>query len=152
MLLTALGHVCRSAMSGGEALAEAARFQPDVVICDIGLPDISGYEVARALRSRHGSRMYLAALTGWAQSADRARSFAAGFDQHLIKPASGRVLHAVIAASTWNIAIGTGEFPIVDSSDENPPAPDALLTSSDELPDELPRSSDDCPRGRPHRA
>ena len=57
MLLSALGHVCSSAMSGEEALAEAVRFQPNVVICDIGLPDISGYEVARALRTRHGSRI-----------------------------------------------------------------------------------------------
>ena len=121
MLLSALGHVCSSAMSGEEALAEAARFQPDVVICDIGLPDISGYEVARALRSRHGPRLYLAALTGWVQPADRARSFAAGFDQHLIKPASGLVLNAVIAASTRGvIAIGTGEFPIVDAGPDEP--------------------------------
>lgn len=114
MLLSALGHVCRAAMSGQEAIAEAERFGPDVVICDIGLPDLSGYEVARALRSRHGAALYLAALTGWAQPVDRARSFAAGFDQYLIKPADGQVLRAVMKASIRRIAIGTTELPVLE--------------------------------------
>src|ERR1043166_6001432 len=81
LLLAALGHACCPATTGTQALAEAENFRPDVVICDIGLPDITGYEVARTLRTRHGSLLYLAALTGWDQPADRARALAAGFDQ-----------------------------------------------------------------------
>jgi DNA-binding response OmpR family regulator len=87
------------AITGTHALAEVERFRPDVVICDIGLPDISGYEVARALRTRHGSLLYLAALTGRDQPADRARALAAGFDQHLVKPANLEALRAVMMAS-----------------------------------------------------
>lgn len=99
MLLSALGHTCCPAVSGEHALAEVERFHPDVVICDIGLPDISGYEVAQVIRKRYGRKLYLAALTGWNQPADRARSFAAGFDLHLVKPANAKVLREVMAAS-----------------------------------------------------
>ena len=116
LLLSALGHECRPAVTGENALAEVERFHPDVVICDIGLPDISGYDIARTLRSRHGSALYLAALTGWDQPAARARALAAGFDEHLIKPASARALRAVMAASLQRsvlIALGTGEHSTV---------------------------------------
>src|SRR5256885_16795084 len=92
LLLSALGYQCCPATTGTQALAEAENFRPDVVICDIGLPDISGYEVARTLRNRYGSPLYLAALTGWDQPADRARALAAGFDQHLVKPANLKAL------------------------------------------------------------
>jgi CheY-like chemotaxis protein len=96
MLLTLLGHQARAVTTGKQALVEVERWQPDIVICDIGLPDISGYEIARTIRSRHGTRMYLAALTGWAQPVDRVRAFAAGFDQHLVKPASAEHMQAVM--------------------------------------------------------
>jgi DNA-binding response OmpR family regulator len=114
MLLSALGYECCSAVTGENALAEVERFQPDVVICDIGLPDISGYDIARTLRSRHGSSLYLAALTGWDQPAARARALAAGFDEHLIKPANVRALRGVMVASLQRrvmLALGTGEYP-----------------------------------------
>lgn len=114
MLLSALGHVCSPVMSGEDALVEALRFDPHVVICDIGLPGISGYDVARTLRIRRGAQLYLAALTGWDQPADRARSFAAGFDQHVIKPASGQALRAIISASLRRLAIGTDQFDVVE--------------------------------------
>jgi DNA-binding response OmpR family regulator len=116
MLLSALGYECRPAVTGENALAEVERFHPDVVICDIGLPDISGYDIARTLRSRHGSSLYLAALTGWDQPSARARALAAGFDEHLIKPANARALRAVMAASQQRrvlLALGTGEYPTV---------------------------------------
>ena len=62
-------------------------FRPDVVILDIGLPDMSGYEVARALRTRvETESAVLVALTGWGTAEDQARAMDAGFDQHLIKP------------------------------------------------------------------
>ena len=87
MLLTLYGHDCRTACTGQAALAEADAFDPDIAILDIGLPDISGYEVARALRARPGQRrIYLAAVTGWGQPHDRLQAFAAGFDQHVLKP------------------------------------------------------------------
>lgn len=113
MLLSALGYECRAAVTGENALAEVERFHPDVVICDIGLPDISGYDIARTLRSRHGSALYLAALTGWDQPAARARALAAGFDEHLIKPANAQALRAVMLASQTRVvlAYGTGEYP-----------------------------------------
>ena len=99
LLLCALGHDAYAATTGNAALAEVERLHPDVVICDIGLPDISGYELAHVLRIRHGAGLYLAALTGWDQPADRARALAAGFDQHVVKPANVTVLRGVIAAS-----------------------------------------------------
>ena len=114
MLLSALGYECRPAVTGEAALAEVERFHPEVVICDIGLPDISGYEIARTLRSRHGSSLYLAALTGWDQPSARARALAAGFDEHLVKPANARALRAVMVASLQRrslLAVGTGDYP-----------------------------------------
>jgi PAS domain S-box-containing protein len=70
---------------GADALRDFARIDPDVAILDIGMPRITGYDVARTLRAR-GVRVPLVALTGWSQEADRQRAFAAGFDHHLVKP------------------------------------------------------------------
>lgn len=99
MLFTRLGHLCRCAISGEHALDEAKVFLPDIVILDIGLPDLSGYDVARTLRQRHGAGIYLAALTGWGQPEDRRRAIEAGFDQHIVKPATAQVLCELIAAA-----------------------------------------------------
>lgn len=100
MLLTLLGQDCRTAETGARALAEAAEFDPDIVLLDIGLPDISGYEVARELRARpNGQRMYLAAVTGWGAPVDRARAFEAGFDQHVLKPTNKITLEKIIATA-----------------------------------------------------
>jgi signal transduction histidine kinase len=87
LLLAQLGHHVASATSGGEAIEVARRFRPDVVLLDIGLPGIDGYEVARRLRTfeeTRGARMI--AVTGYGQPSDRERSSAAGFDHHLVKP------------------------------------------------------------------
>lgn len=101
----ALGHECRSATSGTEALEVAAIFDPHVVILDIGLPDLSGYDVARALRARaNGRRLHLAAVTGWGTSHDRVRAFEAGFDQHILKPADGAKLRSILAAAVSSAA------------------------------------------------
>lgn len=99
MLLSKLGYACRAAVTGKQAIARAEEFRPSVVICDIGLPDISGYEVARVLRSRYGARVYIAALSGWDQPEHRTRALEAGFDQHLVKPANLALLRAVMSAS-----------------------------------------------------
>jgi CheY-like chemotaxis protein len=96
-LLTILGHECRFATCGEDGLLEAARFGPEIVILDIGLPDLSGYEVARRLRAQFAGRpLYLAAVTGWGQPEDRAKAFAAGFDHHVIKPADREKLSKII--------------------------------------------------------
>ena len=99
-LLSLLGHTCRSVMRGVAALEEAERFAPDVVLCDLMLPDISGYDVGRELRARHGNKLYLVAITGRNGPAhDRTRALAAGFDQHLLKPVSVDTLRTAITAS-----------------------------------------------------
>jgi CheY-like chemotaxis protein len=99
MLLSALGHECRAATSGAEGLSTAAEFTPDIAIVDIGLPDISGYEVANALRASYGESIYLAAITGWGQPEDLVRARTAGFDLHVLKPADASKLRGVLAAA-----------------------------------------------------
>jgi CheY-like chemotaxis protein len=97
MLLGLLGHDCRAATCGEEALMEAARFEPDIAILDIGLPDLSGFELARELRKQSGGRpLYLAAVTGWGQPEDRIRAFTAGFNHHVLKPADQSKLKTIL--------------------------------------------------------
>ena len=81
------GHTVQVAHDGPSALALAADFEPEVVILDIGMPGMDGYEVARRFRARPESQQTrLVALSGWGQEKDRERSRAAGFDHHLVKP------------------------------------------------------------------
>ncbi|WP_242392421.1 hybrid sensor histidine kinase/response regulator [Anaeromyxobacter oryzisoli] len=97
-LLELFGHRVALAHDGRTGIALARELRPDVVLCDIGLPDVSGYEVARALRadpSLRGTR--LVALSGYAQPEDRDRAKEAGFDAHLAKPAPLERLEALIA-------------------------------------------------------
>jgi PAS domain S-box-containing protein len=82
---------------GADALAQFDRIHPDVAILDIGMPRITGYDVAIALRAR-GVRVPLIALTGWGQAADRERALAAGFDHHLVKPVAINVLVHLLAS------------------------------------------------------
>ncbi len=86
-VLDMLGHSTRLVHSGQEVLAAATAFGPDVVLLDIGLPGMTGYQVARQLRE-HGrfASTSLIAVTGWGAEADRQRARDAGFDHHLIKP------------------------------------------------------------------
>ena len=108
MLLTLLGHDCRFVTCGEDALREAAAFGPDVVILDLGLPDLSGLEVARLLRQRVGNTIYLAALTCWGQAEDRIKALAAGFDHHLLKPADRQKLAHVIELAEQQLATSGG--------------------------------------------
>lgn len=96
VLLRMLGHEARAAKTGAEALSQAAQFDPDVVVLDLGLPDQSGYDVARALRQRPGRCPFIAAMTGWGRSEDRARSLAAGIDLHVVKPANAELLRTIL--------------------------------------------------------
>lgn len=97
MLLDLLGHDCRTALCGMDALVEAARFEPDIAILDIGLPDLSGFELARELRKRSAGRpLYLAAVTGWGQPEDRIKALTAGFNHHVLKPADHDKLKTIV--------------------------------------------------------
>jgi CheY-like chemotaxis protein len=88
MLLRVLGAEVALAHSGRVALECVDSFQPDVVLLDIGMPGMDGYEVARRIRANPEHRhISLIALTGWGQDEDRKRSVAAGFNHHLVKPA-----------------------------------------------------------------
>jgi PAS domain S-box-containing protein len=92
------GHLVRVARDGRSGIAMARELKPDVVVCDIGLPDVDGYEVARALRSDEGFRSTrLIAISGYAQPEDKERAKDAGFDAHLAKPASIDELNALLA-------------------------------------------------------
>ena len=98
-LLTILGHEIRTAYDGLEAVGVAEAFRPDVVLLDIGLPKLNGYEVARTIRQQPwGQGMVLIALTGWGQEADRQRAREAGFDHHLVKPVDHTTLTQLLAS------------------------------------------------------
>jgi CheY-like chemotaxis protein len=87
LLLRWLGHDVQVAHDGQSGLSTALTYQPHVVFLDIGLPGLSGHEVAQHLRARFSPRqMRLVAMTGYGHATDRLRSSAAGFDQHLVKP------------------------------------------------------------------
>ncbi|MES2742489.1 MAG: ATP-binding protein [Pseudomonadota bacterium] len=99
MALELLGHEVRVAYRGSDALTEAEQFAPALILLDIGLPDINGYEVARRIRATDwGRRTVLVAATGWSQDADRQRASDAGFDRHLVKPIDFERLQEVIGA------------------------------------------------------
>jgi CheY-like chemotaxis protein len=87
MLLSFSGHEVRIAHDGAEALDAVRDFRPDFVFLDIGMPRLSGYEVAEAVRAEPwGREVRLIAVTGWGQPDDKLRAQSAGFDQHLLKP------------------------------------------------------------------
>ncbi|GJH04567.1 PAS domain-containing hybrid sensor histidine kinase/response regulator [Paraburkholderia terrae] len=91
------GHHVRVATSGFEAIEVAMEFGPNVVLLDLGLPDISGEEVATRLRKQQGgSDILLVALTGYGQPEDRERTRAAGFDHHLVKPVKIEAIFSIL--------------------------------------------------------
>jgi signal transduction histidine kinase len=96
--LESMGHDVRVAHDGREALDAAAVFHPDVAVLDIGLPEMSGYELAAHLREQPGGRaMRFIAATGYGRSRDRVTSLAAGFDDHLVKPVNLDRLREIVA-------------------------------------------------------
>jgi PAS domain S-box-containing protein len=97
MLLSLSGHQVRTAHDGYEGVHTAEEFRPNVVLLDIGLPGMNGYDTARRIREQPwGSDMLLIAITGWGQEADRHLSRDAGFDHHLVKPVSPVTLMQVL--------------------------------------------------------
>jgi PAS domain S-box-containing protein len=100
LLLKSLGHETCVVHDGLQALRMAVEFRPDVVLLDIGMPGLDGYEVARRLRALKRERpLRIIAITGWGQEADRTRSREAGFDVHLVKPVDPRALTSAIASN-----------------------------------------------------
>src|SRR6185436_2862916 len=99
-------HVVELAQTGRAGIAVAREFEPEVVLLDIGLPDIDGYEVARQLRSDERLRgVPLIAITGFGGDADRARAVSAGFHNYLVKPVPYELLSEVLAG----LALGVRE-------------------------------------------
>jgi len=88
MVLQCFGHTTHCIYNSNEVLEATDTFVPDIVFLDIGMPGLTGYDVARLLRARpHADELTLVALTGWGQSEDKRRTAEAGFDHHLVKPA-----------------------------------------------------------------
>ena len=96
-LLKLEGYEVRHVYDGNATLDAVRNFDPDVVLIDIGMPKLSGYDVARHIRERYGKdRPVLVALTGWKQASDRILATLAGFDHHVAKPYDpGRLLELV---------------------------------------------------------
>jgi len=98
MMLRIIGHDIVTAYDGQEGVEAAERHQPDVVLLDIGLPKLNGYEACRRIREQAGARsLVLIAVTGWGQDEDRRRSHAAGFDHHLVKPVDPNALMKLLS-------------------------------------------------------
>ena len=108
MLLRLMGNDVRIASDGLEAVEQAAAFQPDIVLMDIGMPRLDGYEAARRIRNQDWSRdTLLVAVTGWGPSDDSEQATAAGFDRHFTKPLDPAELRRLVsraAARTDDVA------------------------------------------------
>ena len=96
MLLELLGHEVRVAYDGDGAVRMADEFRPELALLDLGMPNVTGYDACRRIRSEPwGSYVTIIAVTGWGQEEDRRRSAAAGFDHHLVKPLSPDTLESL---------------------------------------------------------
>jgi len=94
-----LGHEVETARDGQQAIEAAKQFCPDLVLLDIGLPQLDGYEVAERLRAgEHGTSMFLVAITGWDRDEETERSREAGFDHYLTKPVDPALLERLIGS------------------------------------------------------
>jgi CheY-like chemotaxis protein len=93
------GHLVEAVGLGLEGVALALASRPEVMLVDVGLPDIDGHEVARRVRAALGPEPFLVAMTGYGREDDRRRALAAGFDLHLAKPVDGDLLERVVSAA-----------------------------------------------------
>jgi PAS domain S-box-containing protein len=99
ILLRVMGHEVVSAYDGEQALAAAEATRPDVVLLDIGMPKLNGYDTCRRIREEPwGQRIFFIAVTGWGQEEDRRRTEEAGFDRHMVKPVDSAVLTKLLAS------------------------------------------------------
>ena len=98
MMLSIMGHETRTAHDGESAVETAESFLPEVVLLDIGLPKLNGYEVAQRIREHAwGQSMFLIAVTGWGQEEDRQRSSEVGLNVHMVKPVEPAALERLFA-------------------------------------------------------
>ena len=98
MLLKLAGHETRQAYDGVTAVEMAEQFNPELVLLDIGLPKLNGFDACRRIREQPwGKNMVLVALTGWGQEEDRKKSMDAGFNHHLVKPMDYPALMKLLA-------------------------------------------------------
>jgi DNA-binding response OmpR family regulator len=95
MMLQMLGHETECIYDPRQTNESVSAFDPDVVFLDIGMPGLSGYDVARGLRAAAGPQLTLVAVTGWGHAEDRRRTAEAGFDHHLVKPADMAAISAI---------------------------------------------------------
>ena len=96
-LVRKLGHDIHLAFTGWAAIEDAERLQPQIILMDIGLPDLSGIARRAEIRSKPwGKSVTLIALSGWERASDRRRALDAGFDQYLIKPVDADVFEALL--------------------------------------------------------
>jgi CheY-like chemotaxis protein len=101
LLFQLMGHDVRAAQSGLAAIDVAAEFRPDLIVLDIGMPGLDGYEVCRRIRQHDWAQtIVIAALTGWSRDEDRDRSEQAGFNHFLVKPVDPKALEDLIAGVT----------------------------------------------------
>jgi CheY-like chemotaxis protein len=107
-LLELLGHECATAGSGSEALSTLARFDPHVIFVDIGLPDMTGHDLARAIRALERAQVPIIAVSGRAQPSDIARSLEHGIDLHLAKPIGYESLREIVGDAQPAALRGTG--------------------------------------------
>ena len=99
LMMRLMGNDIRTAYDAPEALRVAAEFSPTIALLDLGLPGMSGYSAAQAIRREPwGKDMILVAVTGWGQETDRARSRDAGFDHHLVKPVAPDDILEILAS------------------------------------------------------
>jgi len=97
MMLSIMGHETRTAHDGESAVETAESFLPEVVLLDIGLPKLNGYEVAQRIREQAwGASMFLIAVTGWGQEEDRQRSSEVGLNVHMVKPVEPAALEKLL--------------------------------------------------------
>ncbi len=97
MLIEDMGGEARVAYDGASALAMLQEYQPEVILLDIGMRGLDGYETCQRIRRVLGNRVLLVALTGFGQEQDKEKATRAGFDAHLTKPADGAALAGILA-------------------------------------------------------
>ena len=96
MFLSMKGHRLEIASTGPAAIDVARRFRPDVVLLDLGLPGIDGFEVARQIKNQYGDAVRIIAVSAYASESDRQQSLEAGCELHLVKPADPRFIESLL--------------------------------------------------------
>jgi DNA-binding response OmpR family regulator len=101
MMLKLMGNEISTAYDGFAAVEAAEQFRPDIILLDIGLPKLNGYDACRRIREQAWSNgMVIVALTGWGQQDDRRRTAEAGFDHHLVKPVELAALEGILQSAS----------------------------------------------------